>query len=158
MNSRQFVSINLALGALTAVTNGGAAMMMLGESSRWAAAQIGEALLFASIGFALVVVGALAIAGRAQLAHALNLQAGALAALLCLLTIWGLTIMLGKSDEQISVSWMVGILSALAIYLFYLLRHAVDPSRFTTLRPLLILLCAVAIMVDIGVFARVGWF
>lgn len=156
MNSRQFVNVNLAIGALAAVANGGAALMMLGESSRWTAAQIGEATLFASIGLALVVLGALAIAGKTQLAQALNWQAGALAVLLCLLTLWGLTIVLGKPGQQIT--WMVGILSGLAIYLFYLVRHAVDARRYASLRPILLGLCAVAIVVDVGVFARVGWF
>lgn len=158
MNSKQFVNVNLALGALTAVTNGGAAMMMLGDSSRWSTAQIGEAVLFASIGLALVVVGSLAIAGRIPLSRALKWQAGALFGLLGLLTLWGSTILLGKSDQQIATSWMVGILSGLAIYLFYLVRHTSDPSRFASLQPILLGLCGVAIVVDIGVFTRVGWF
>lgn len=157
MSSRPFINVNLALGALTSVVNGGAAMMMLGDSSRWSAAQIGEAILFASVGFALVVVGALAIAGRIPLLRALNWQAGALAGLLCLLTLWGVTVLLGKSDQQNSVSWMVGILSGLAIYLLYLVRHTVDRDRYASLRPILLSLCAVAIVVDVGVFARFGW-
>lgn len=158
MNSRQFVNVNLALGALTSVANGGAAMMMLGDSSQRSPAQIGEAILFASIGLALVVIGALAIAGRTSMPRALNWQAGALAGLLCLLTLWGLTILLAKSDQQFAVSWMVGILSALAIYLFYLVRHTVDASRFEALRLPLLIACGVAIVVDLGVFARIGWF
>jgi hypothetical protein len=158
MNSRQFVNINLALGALTAMANGGAVMMMLGDSSRWSATQIGEAILFATMGFALVIVGALVIAGRASLARALNWQAGTLAGLLCLLTLWGLMILLSQSDQQITTSWMVGILSGLAVYVFFLVQHAADPNRFASLRPILLGLCAVAIVVDIGVFARVGWF
>jgi hypothetical protein len=158
MNSKQFVNVNLALGALTAAANGGAAVMMLGDPSRWAAAEIGEAVLFASIGFALVVVGASAIAGRTSLSRALSWQAGSLAGLLCLLTLWGLTVLLGNSDQQIATSWMVGVLSGLAVYLFYLVRHAADPRRFAALRPILLGLCAVAIAVDVGVFARVGWF
>lgn len=156
MNSRQFVHVNSALGAITAMANGGAAMMMLGDLSRWSTAQIGEAVLFASIGLTLVVVGALAIAGRTPLSRALNWQAGVLACLLCLLTLWGLTILLGKSDQQIAISWMVGILSGLAIYVFFLVRHALD--RFASLRPTLLSLCGVAVVVDLGVFARVGWF
>jgi membrane-bound ClpP family serine protease len=103
-----------------------------------------------------VVPGALAIAGKTLPAQALNWQAGALAVLLCLLTLWGLTIMLGKPGQQIT--WMVGNLSGLAICLFHLVRHAVDPRRYASLRPILLGLCAVAIMVDVGVFARVGWF
>ncbi len=158
MNSKQFVNVNLVLGALTSVANGGAAVMMLGDSSRWSTSQIGEAVLFASIGFALVVVGALAIVGRTPLSRALSWQAVILAGLLCLLTLWGLTILLGKFDQQTAISWMVGILSALAIYLFYLVRHTADPNRFASLRPILLSLCGVAIAVDIGVFARVGWF
>ncbi len=158
MNSRQFVNVNLVLGALAAIANGGAAMMMLGDTSRWTSAQIGEATLFASIGFVLVVLGALAIAGKAQLMRVLSLQAAALAGLLCLLTLWGLTIVLSKPDQQTAISWMVGILSALALYVFHLVRHTVEPSRFTSLRPILLGLCALAILVDLGVFARVGWF
>ena len=157
MNSRQFVNVNLALGALAAIANGGAAMMMLSDASRWSAAQIGEAALFASIGFALVVIGAMAIAGRTSLSRALVWQAAALASLLCLLILWGATILLGRGQEPANISWMVGILSGLAIYLFYLVRHA-DEGKFQSLRASLIALCAVAILIDIGVFARVGWF
>jgi hypothetical protein len=157
MTSKQFVYINLTLGALTALANGGAAMMMLADSSRWSSAQVGEAALFASIGFVLVAFGALAIARRISMSRSLNLQAGALGGLLCLLTFWGVTILLGKSDQQVTVSWMVGVLSGLAVYLYYLLRHASDPKRFASLRPMLFSLCAVAIVVDVGVFARVGW-
>jgi len=116
----------------------------------------GRVRLRTSIGLALVVPGALAIAGKTLPAQALNWQAGALAVLLCLLTLWGLTIMLGKPGQQIT--WMVGNLSGLAICLFHLVRHAVDPRRYASLRPILLGLCAVAIMVDVGVFARVGWF
>ena len=158
MNSKQFANINLALGTLTVVANGGAAMMMLNDSPRWATSQIAEAVLFATIGLALVLVGALAIAGRTPLSRALQWQAGVLAALLCFLTLWGATILLGKPSQQISVSWMVGILSGLAIYLFYLVRHAASPTLFTSLRPILAGLCTLAIIVDVGVFARIGLF
>lgn len=148
----------MMIGALTAVANGAGAMMMLGNTSRWTATQIAEATLFASIGFALVLLGALSMAGRAQSSRVLNWQTIALGGLVCLLTLWGLTIALSKPDEQTAISWMVGILSALAIYVYYLVRHAVDPNRFAMLRRILLGACTAAIMVDVGVFARVGWF
>lgn len=158
MNSKQYVKVNLALGALTAVANGGAAMMMIGDSSHWSASQIGEATLLSIVGIALTVFGAMAIAGRVSMSRALSWHAGILVGLLCVLSLWGLTVLLDMSDQQYAMSWMVGLLSVLAVYLFYLVRHTVAPSRFVSLRPTMLGLCAFSIMVDIGVFARVGWF
>lgn len=149
--------VNVALGALTAVANGAAAMMMIGDSQR-SLAQVGEAALFALIGFALVVIGAIALAGRAPLPRALSWQASALAALLLFLTLWGATILLANPGQPFAVSWMVGILSALAIYLFFLVRRTVEAKRFESFRWPLLIACGVAIVVDLGVFARVGWF
>jgi Ca2+/Na+ antiporter len=156
MNSPQMLYINIALGALTAVANGAAAMMMIGDPQR-SLAQVGEATLFAVIGFALVVIGAIALAGRMPLARALRWQSGALAALLLLLTLWGTTILFAKSGQPLAVSWMVGILSALAIYLFFLVKRTVEARTFESLRLPLLIACGIAIVVDLGVFARVGW-
>lgn len=155
MNSRQFLNINLGLGAVTAVANGGAAMMMLSDASQWSTPDIGEAILFAFIGLVLVMVGTLAIAGKISLPAALKWQAATLGGLLGLLTVWGMTILFVKSDRQIALSWMVGILSGLAIYCFHLVKHTFSRDLFEALRGSLLIVCNIAILVDISVFARV---
>lgn len=154
MNSRQFLNINLGLGAVTAVANGGAAMMMLSDASQWSTPDIGEAILFAFIGLVLVMVGTLAIAGKISLPAALKV-AGSSIRWIAGLTVWGMTILFVKSDRQIALSWMVGILSGLAIYCFHLVKHTFSRDLFEALRGSLLIVCNIAILVDISVFARV---
>jgi hypothetical protein len=153
----KFVNVNTAIGALTAIANGGAAMMMLGDPARYPTFKVIEASVFATVGFSLVVLGVLLLAGRASLARTLAWQAGSLACLLALLTFWGFTILLTSPDQRLAVSWMVGVLSALAVYVFFLLRQVTDVRKFESFRRPLLVACAVAIAVDFGVFVRVGW-
>ena len=158
MTSRGFLQINLALGAFVAATNGAAAMMMLGELSQWSLAQVAEAALWALTGAALLLLGLLGLSGRASIPYALTLQTAALTGLLCLLAVWGLGVLLRTSHEGTSISWMVGILSALSIYNLHLARHVLPADKFRSIRKFAIALCGVAIFVDVSVFAKVGWF
>jgi hypothetical protein len=157
-NPRRLVIVNLVLGAIASISNGGAAGMMLGNPRDWSFVQIGEAVLLAAVGLSILLAGVLAIVGRISLLSGLKWQAAALTTLLALLVAWGATIVLTSDGHEMRLSWMVGILSALAVYSFYVLRRALSAHRFERLRPILIALCSSAIIVDIAVFVRVGWF
>lgn len=157
MTSRGFLQINLALGAFVAATNGAAAMMMVGDASQWSIAQVAEATLFALGGCALLLLGLLGLSGRLSVPQALTSQTGALAGLIGLLTIWGMSILVRTAHASTEISWMVGILSALSIYSFHLARHVLPPERFRSIRAFAMPLCGLAILVDLAVFAKVGW-
>ena len=158
MNSKKYLKINLVVGMLAAVANGGAALMMIGDQSQWPISSIGEAALLASAGFLLIILSGLALAGKLSLASALKGQSNILSALVFVLTLWGMTFFLQKPNQQANISWMIGFLSGLSIYSFYLAKNSFSKDAFASRRPLFLGMCIFAVLVDISVFARVGWF
>lgn len=156
MNPKKHILINLIIGALTAISNGAAAVMMLSDQANWTTQNVAEAVLFCAIGLSLVVLSALAYAGTLSVRTALMAQVSALAILLLALMTWGVSII--ASSEQQQISWMVGILSALAGYLFFLSKQVLNPLRFQRLKLFLIVVLVAVVAVDLGVFAKVGWF
>ena len=156
MNSRKYVLTNLVIGALTAISNGAAAMMMLSDRVNWTGQNVAEAILFCVVGLSLVILGALAFSGKLSERAALMVQASCLTVLLLALITWGASIVASPVQQQIS--WMVGILSGLAAYLFFLSKQVLSTSRFQLYKSYFIVVCVVAVAVDLSVFAKVGWF
>ena len=156
MNSRKYVLTNLVIGALTAISNGAAAMRMLSDRVNWTGQNVAEAILFCVVGLSLVILGALAFSGKLSERAALMVQASCLTVLLLALITWGASIVASPVQQQIS--WMVGILSGLAAYLFFLSKQVLSTSRFQLYKSYFIVVCVVAVAVDLSVFAKVGWF
>jgi hypothetical protein len=157
MHERQYLYTNLALGALTAFSNSAASAIMLNNSSRIAGGSIFEALLYATFGYALVVIGALAVMGRIAVVRALKYQAIALTVLLTLLTLWGWSILISMPNREVRIAWMLGMLSALGVYIYFLVRKAI-PEQFAKFHIILTSVCLIAIVTDLSVFAKLGFF
>lgn len=152
------IYINLGIGALTLISNSGAAIMMINDPTRWSSANILEALLFAFVGFFLIVLSALAIAKRISQTVALNFQFFGLMCLVSLLISWGVLLLLNSISGQVKISWSFGILSAFALYLVYLSRQLEINRRYPIVNRILVFVCGLGVVVDIGVFIRVGYF
>jgi hypothetical protein len=155
MKPSQFANANTALGLFAALTNGGAATMMLSDL-RASTPQVAQALLFATAGLAIALGGVMRMAGWVSLPGALKLQAGGITVLLCMLNLLGFSILVGNAGNT-TTSWMVGILTALSIYLYILVERGIPEISFTSVRPVLLVLCILSGLVDVAVFARVGW-
>lgn len=57
MRINKYLIINTLVGAFFAITNGGASMMMLANSSSWSKGQITEAVLLSLIGLVVAIIG-----------------------------------------------------------------------------------------------------
>jgi hypothetical protein len=156
MKTHQFANANTVLGLFAALTNGGAAAMMLGDS-RASDLQVAQALLIAAAGLVMALAGVVRIAGWISLPRALKTQAGGLTLLLCMLNLLGLSILFGNAGGT-ATSWMVGILTALSVYLYFLVTRGIPEISLASVRPGLLSLCVLSGVVDLAVFARVGWF
>ena len=152
------IYINLGIGALTLISNSGAAIMMINDPTHWSNANILEALLFAFVGFFLIVFSTLAITKRISQTVALNFQFLGLMCLVGLLISWGVLLLLNSISGQVKISWSFGVLTAFALYLVYLSRQIEINRRYPIVNRILVFACGLGVVVDIGIFIRVGYF
>jgi hypothetical protein len=158
VNAKALTNINLAIGGFVVVTNGGASVMMLGDRASWSTAQLVEALLYASVGLGIVLIGVLALIARLPASRAVALQGALLAALVFLLLCWGVSLVLrGGTDAEPHAVWMVGLLTSLAWYVGYLLKNVLSAERLASLRVPLLLGLVVVALVDVAVFLDTGF-
>lgn len=152
------VVVNMTIGGITALANGAAAAVMIGQQPSWDGRQVGEAVLLAAVGLALLAPGILALAGKISGERVLQWQSLVLGVLVAALGVWGVLLLVNPVEMGGRTTWMIGILSGLAIYVFFLVRRSVDGQRFRIVQPAMLSFCALAVGVDVAVFARVGWF
>lgn len=120
--NRYFVA-NTVIGSFFAITNGGASMMMLANSSSWSKGQITEAVLLSLIGLVVAIIGIAAITKTISEKVALSWQFLIITVLVLFLTIWGIGLLLQTTSQDIKISWLAGFLTALAVYVYFLSKQ-----------------------------------
>jgi hypothetical protein len=154
MQSKKYFMTNTAIGAFFAVTNGGASMMMLANTSQWAKGQIIEAVLLSLVGLVVALLGIAAISKITSEERALNWQFLIISFLVAFLTIWGIGLLFQPLSRDVKISWLAGFLTGLAVYVYFLARQVKD-SQIAVLvirrwLPLLIII----LLVDFSLFFR----
>ncbi|MGH8671026.1 MAG: hypothetical protein ACREUA_03165, partial [Burkholderiales bacterium] len=86
-----FVYINLAIGLLTAVANGGALVLTLGGRGGTLAGQVPEMSAWFATGVFLLVMSGYALIRRDSAPKVLRFQAGVVVALVVGLALWGVS-------------------------------------------------------------------
>jgi hypothetical protein len=149
------IYINLALGVLVALSNGGAlAVTLAGKAAQLEGKQF-EIAMWLALGLVLVGASIVGIFQRRKKEQMLKMQALIINLLCVMLSVWGLTLVLGRHVESRTI-WSLGYLTVVAVYATYLIVRAFAETRFRTLRLYaLVLFLPACILVDVATYLRV---
>jgi len=153
-----FIYINLAIGLLTAVANGGALALTLGGRGGTLAGQVPEMSAWFATGLLLLGMSGYALIRRESAPKVLRFQAGVVVALVVGLALWGVSTILSGPVAQSRVVWSVGYLSLGALYAAILGLRAFDELKHVTWRILAWGFFAMCVLIDISVLVKLGDF
>lgn len=153
-----FVYINLAIGLLTAVANGGALVLTLGGRGGNLTGQVPEMGAWFTTGFFLFAMSGYALLRRESAPKILRFQAGVVAALIVGLALWGVSTILSGPVTQSRVVWSAGYLSLGALYAVILGLRAFDEVRHVGWRILAWGFFAACVLIDVSVLVKLGDF
>lgn len=152
-SSGTLLVLNLVFGALLALANGGAILVTISGGRSHLGGQLGEVALWALAGVALLITS---IIGMRQQARGiiLGVQACIVFSLAGALAAVGVLVVSKTWVPSHAFVWVPGILSALAVYAFLILRSATASSTFTkSLQVVALVMIAAFLVIDIATFA-----
>ena len=156
LSSGSLVWLNLALGLLIAVANGGAlTLVLMGRAGKLADQSLEIAMWFVA-GLVLMVTAGYALRRSDKTSSVLRFQTYLVVTLVLALAVWALTILTGTASSNVRVIWAAGYLSITALYCAILGWHAFPESHHAIYRQLLNwVLVPACIVIDVFTYLKV---
>ena len=153
-----FIYVNLAIGLLTAVANGGALVLTLGGLGGELTGQVPEMGAWFATGLLLLAMSGYALLRRESAPKIVRYQAVVVGVLVVGLALWGVMTILSGPVTQSRVVWSAGYLSLGALYAVILALRAFDELKQIAWRVLAWSIFAVCVLIDVSVLIKLGDF
>lgn len=153
-----FIYVNLAIGLLTAVANGGALVLTLGGRGGDLTGQVPEMGAWFATGLLLLAMSGYALLRRESAPKIVRYQAVVVGVLVVGLALWGVMTILSGPVTQSRVVWSAGYLSLGALYAVILALRAFDELKHIAWRVLAWSIFAVCVLIDVSVLIKLGDF